>query len=203
MAPSDQSGYGDVQQLEYSYGDTATHSGHPYYLDPRFYHQRMLSNPSVATEASSVGYQYSVVPTAGQHSHYPSSSPIPPSLREHDDNNWASTVESQQISAERSLALVEDRTEELAASVSPREAHILRVKRKNGKDFKHGNMTVPFVDVPTWDQVAAVTGKRRSTISKKGREDDLWDITVIGSVNDPGYLVHGLVNIRLPVSLSL
>lgn len=50
---------------------------------------------------------------------------------------------------------------------------------------------VPFVDVPTWDSVAAVTSKCRSTNSKQGREDDIWDITVIGSANDPDYLVYG------------
>jgi hypothetical protein len=190
LAPLNQNGYGGLH-TGHSYGSAAMRIAPSYHFEPENIHQRMLNNPSEATEASSIGYQYFVDPIAGQHSHHPSSSTFSPPIREHDGNHSDFTVESQEISPETSLAPVEDRTEESAASASPREANIFRVERKDGKDFKHGNVTVPSVDAPNWDQVAAVTGICRSTITKKGREDDIWDITVIGSANDPDYLVYG------------
>jgi hypothetical protein len=200
MAPSDQSGYGDGQQFEYPYGNTATRSGHPYYLEPGSYHQRMLGDPSVATETLSVEYPYSVDPTADQRSPYGLSSRVPNTRPEDPRDDRTLTVDSHEISAETMQD--EHRTEALAAPASTCDANIYRVKRKDEQDFPHGELKVkvPHVDVSTWRDVAAVTGRALGTISKGGREDETWNIQIIGNTN---YLVYWLVDICLHVSLSL
>jgi hypothetical protein len=81
-------------------------------------------------------------------------------------------------------------------------ALIYRVQRKDGQYFEYGELKVKVshVDVSTWREIAAVTGRALGTISKGERQDDTWDIQIIGNTN---YLVYWLVDICLHVSLSL
>ncbi|KAH8090962.1 hypothetical protein HD553DRAFT_354885 [Filobasidium floriforme] len=179
MTTSDHTGYGDRQQIDYPYESAPTDVGHPYYLQPSPYHQRTLSDESVATKAVSPGYQYFPKSAADQDSRYEWSSPVPPGLLEYPDSNCATTVYPYQTSAETMQN--EHCTEASAAPDNSSETNIYRVRRKDGQDFKYGELKVkvPHVDVNTWKEIAAVTGRARGTISKGGRQDDTWKIQII------------------------
>jgi hypothetical protein len=200
LTPPDRTGYGNREQIDYPYESATTDVGHHYYLEPGSYHQRMLGDPSWATKTLSAGYPYSADLTADQRSPYGLSSRVPNTRPEDTRDDRTLTVDSHEISAETMQD--EHRTEALAAPASSCDANIYRVKRKDGQDFPHGELKVkvPHVDVSTWREVAAVTGRALGTISKGGREDETWDIQIIGNTN---YLVYWLVDICLHVSLSL